>query len=311
MPKPTPDALKPVVIAHRGRTHYQAAITPGFGSNLVSFRADGTELIHYDEALLLKEGKFTGAFNMFPTPCRLANCAYTFEDRRIEQKKRGEPVFIHGLVRDEAFDFEASPSAITSRIAIDPGSPLYEGFPFTCTFRLIHTLSDAGLTVTYQVVNRDTRRIPFGYGIHPYWRLHGPRDGVCLRIPCDQTLESKDLVPTGRTQPVAGTPFDFRTLKPLGSLVPDHVFWKRHAPDTAELALGALGRKIVIAASVEFVHMIVYTTETAPFVCVENLTTSPNGQNLAAGGDNSVANLLAVEPGQTAEGWIRYAVQKI
>ena len=42
---------------------------------------------------------------------------------------------------------------------------------------------------------------------------------------------------------------------------------------------------------------------------MENLTTCPNGQNLAAKGDNSVANVLHADPGQTVEGWVRYSVR--
>ena len=75
MQKPAPDALKPVVIAHRGRTNYSAAVTPGYGANLISLQAAGTEYILYDEALCRSGEKYTVAFNMFPTPCRLANCS--------------------------------------------------------------------------------------------------------------------------------------------------------------------------------------------------------------------------------------------
>jgi aldose 1-epimerase len=311
MQKPAPSALTPVVITHQGRTHYQAAVTPGYGANLISFQADGTEMIYFDEARCRGGNKYTGAFNMFPTPCRLANCSYSFEGRTITQNKRGEQVFIHGLVRDEAFSHTAEASRITSWIDINPASPLYEGFPFTCTFRVIHSLDHAGLTVTFQVVNRDARRLPFGYGIHPYWRIHGSRDEVRLRIPCDRILESKELVPTGNTLPVEGTPLDLRALKPLGSLTPDHVFWQRAPGDSAELSFDVLRKKIVFEASAHFAHMIVYTIPDVPYVCVENLTTCPNGQNVAASGDNSVANLLTAAPGETVEGWVRFSVRPV
>jgi aldose 1-epimerase len=304
------DPYQPVVITHRGRTDYQASVTPGCGANLVSFRADGTEYIHYDETLLKRDGRFTGAFNMFPAPCRLADCAYTFEGRRISQTKRGKPVFIHGLVRDEAFKFKAEPDKITSWIDIDAQSPLYEGFPFTCSFRVIHQVGENGLTVTFQVINKDVRRIPFGYGIHPYWQLHGTRDQVRLRIPCDRMLESKELVPTGNTLPVEGSPFDFRELKPLGNLLPDHVFWKPRWEDPAEIRYDALDKKIIIESDPHFAHMIAYTAAGSKFVCVENLTACPNAQNIvAASGVNTMANLLIAAPGETVEGWVRYSVR--
>lgn len=309
MQKPQPDALKPVQISYTGKTAYQAAITPGFGSNLVSLQADGTEFIYYDEALVRSGEKYTGAFNMFPTPCRLADCTYSYDGRTITQNKRGEKVFIHGLVRDEAFSFTAEPARIVSWIDFNPGTPVYEGFPFACTFKMIHSLDETGLTVTFQVINRDTRRLPFGYGIHPYWRLQGSRDGVLIRVPCDNLLESKDLVPTGGTVPIDGSPFDFRKPKPLGALLPDNIFWKRQPGETAEVQFATLGRKLVIEASDQFPHMIVYTAAGAGYVCVENLTTSPNAQNVIAKAGNAVANVLFAEPGQTVEGWVRYSVR--
>lgn len=302
--------LTPVTLNHRGPVHYQAGIAPGFGANLVSFRADGTEWIHFDREQARTGEKFTGAFNMFPTPCRLANCAYTFDGRRISQTKRGQPVFIHGLVRDEAFAYEAGAAAMTSRLEIGPDSPVYEGFPFVCTLELVHALSDAGLTVTYRVINRDRRRLPFAYGLHPYWRIPGSRDRARIRIPCERTLRLDELVPTGGTDPVAGSPFDFRAPAPLGRLAPDHVYWKRPAGETATLELADQGLRLRISASPEFGHLIVYSTETAPFVCIESLTSSPNAQNLADSAPD-VANLQVVEPGCTAEGWIRYAVERV
>ncbi len=308
MQKPA-DSLNPVVITHRGRTAYQASITPGYGANLTSFQANGTEMIYFDEALCQNGEKYTGAFNMFPTPCRLADCAYAYDGRTITQNKRGEKVFIHGLVRDEAFSFQAEPSRVVSWIDFNPGTPVYEGFPFTCTFKLIHALDDSGLTVTFQVINRDTRRLPFGYGIHPYWRLQGSRDDVLIRVPCDHLLESKDLVPTGGTIPIDGSPLDFRKPKPLGNLLPDNIFWKRQPGETADLQFTKLGRTLTLEASHHFPHVIVYTAAGAEYVCVENLTTSPNGQNLIAKSGNTVANVLVAEPGQTVEGWVRYSVR--
>ena len=57
------------------------------------------------------------------------------------------------------------------------------------------------------------------------------------------------------------------------------------------------GRRLRIEAGDCFPHMIVYAPEGAPFVCVENLTTCPNGPNLLTAGKGDLANVLVGKPG--------------
>jgi len=307
----TNDRLAPETISLQGPFDLRAVVTPGVGANLISFTVDGDELLYWDEAGFLAGETFTGAFTMFPTPCRLDNCAYQFDGRQIVQHKRGEPVFIHGLVRDEMMACRNEGSKVTSWIDITPEHPVYEGFPFACRFSVSHALMPNGLVVSFALENRDSRAIPFGYGIHPFWRLQGPRDTVTVRVPCDAILDLENLVPTGGVTSVAGTALDLRSGRSLDGFFIDNAFWKRNPGDTAELALGAIGKKIVYGASDNFPHMIVYAPEGQPFVCVENLTTCPNAPNLVTAGHGDVATMLVARPGETIAGWISYTIEKL
>jgi aldose 1-epimerase len=308
MENATAGKLNPQTISN-GR--FRVQVLPGLGANLVSFTTDGTELIYWDEKAFLSGELFAGGFTMFPTPCRLDNSSYEFEGRKIVQTKGGEQVFIHGLVRDEVMQFRNEGSRISSWIDITPEHPVYEGFPFLCRFTVIHELSDDSLSVGFKLENKDTRNIPFGYGIHPFWRLQGDRADVTVRIPCDYTLDLENLVPTGGYTPVEGTDLDLRKDKSLQNFYIDNAFWKRNPGDTAVLALKAIGKKIVYEASDNFPHMIVYAPEGQPFVCVENLTTCPNAPNLVSAGKGEVANMLIAPPGDTLEGWIKYTVREM
>jgi len=303
--------LQPQTISRAGRFSLSAKVIPGVGANLISFTVDGVELIYWDEPGFLTGDTFTGAFTMFPTPCRLDNCSYEFEGRKIVQKKGGEQVFIHGLVRDEVMQFENDGSSVTSWIDITPDHPVYEGFPFRCRFSVTHALGEDSLTVSFTLENRDTRNIPFGYGIHPFWRLQGDRKNVTVRVPCDYILDLENLVPTGGVTPVAGTALDLRGGKSLENFFIDNAFWKREPGDSAELTLKAIGKAIVYEAGDNFPHMIVYAPEGKPFVCVENLTTCPNAPNLVTAGHGEVANMLTAAPGQTVEGWIKYTIKAL
>ena len=295
-------------ISHKG---FRVQVLPGEGANLISFTVDGTELIYWDEKGFLSGDTYTGGFNMFPTPCRLDNCTYEFEGRKIVQIKRGEQVFIHGLIRDEIMQFRNEGNRISSWIDITPEHPVYEGFPFQCRFTVVHELGDDSLSVKFKLDNLDTRNIPFGYGIHPFWRLQGDRADVTVRVPCDYILDLENLVPTGGYTPVAGTALDLRQGKSLQDFYIDNAFWKRNPGDSAELTLKAIGKKIVYEASDNFPHMIVYAPEGQPFVCVENLTTCPNAPNLVSPDHvGEVANMLIAPPGKSVEGWIKYTVKE-
>jgi len=72
------------------------------------------------------------------------------------------------------------------------------------------------------------------------------------------------LIPTGGTRSVDGTPLDFRSLRPLGDQTPDHIYWKRHRDATAELYPSGQGVRVVLSASPDFTHMILYAPPDAP-----------------------------------------------
>ena len=311
----TKEQLTRQLITRSGRCELRAEVTPGFGANLVSFNVDGDELIHYDESVMLASGDLTdmnGAFNMFPTPCRLVEAVYEFDGRTIRQAKGGEDASIHGLLRDEPLAFQNDGDRITSSVDITPDHPIYEGFPFACRFELTHALHEAGLYISFKLANRDRRPIPFGYGVHAFWRIGDARKDFAVRLPCDHTLElNEEIIPTGEVLPVEGTDMDLRGGRSMEGVYVDAAFWKRHPGDTSDVTWAARHRKLTIEASDNFPHMIVYAPQGQPFVCVENLTTCPNAPNLVTAGKGEVANMLIAEPGQTVEGWIKYTVESI
>lgn len=312
---------KITLLSKEGSVQATAAVLPRLGANLVSFEADGIEFIHWNEAAFLDEGTFSGGFNMFPTPCRLAGCAYSFEGRRIVQKKNGREIFLHGLLRDEPMESRNGGDSITSWLEVTPSHPVFEGFPFNCRLTITHALEmvelsgsaargeSPSLKVSFLLENMDSVNIPFGFGVHPYWRIHGSRRDVRLRIPCDRVLDQENLVPTGGCYQVTGTGFDLRVPRSLDGLDLDNIFYERRERDTADIEFGALKRKIVISASCELTHMIAYTPQGKPYFCVENLTSSPNAPNLVSAGRGDCAHLLVLPPGGTSKGWIRYSVE--
>jgi galactose mutarotase-like enzyme len=124
-------------------------------------------------------------------------------------------------------------------------------------------------------------------------------------------LEDKDLVPTGGYARAEDAGLDLRSGRSVAGLRADNVYWPRRPRRTAEILLKGAGRRISIGASANFGHMIVYSPPRRRFVCVENLTCSPNAQNLAAAGKTDVAGLTVLRPGDTARGWVRYTLRRV
>jgi len=299
-----PERLESDSSGHR----VEIEVLPRLGANLRSFKVDGRELIYFSRKRLLEDGFHTGCFMMFPTPCRLTGARYTFQGRRIEQTKHGEPVSIHGLIRDETFAVSRFGDRLACTMQIDSGHPAFEGYPFPCTFALEFRLLERGLQIKFDYKNTGTGDAPFGLGLHPFWRIPGSRNDVSIQVPCRKALELVDLIPTGQVTPVDGTTLDLRSFRNLSELDIDNAFWDRDMTSDQAIRYTDLGIQLTLQSSEIFEHMIAYTTPAEPFVCLENLTCCPDAPNVYAKGFKDVSGLKIVPPGQSLEGWVRYTL---
>lgn len=309
----TRDDLQPQTVEARieGR-QLSLSILPRMGANLVSFQVDGREFLHFDADRMLADPEaMTGAFQMFPTPCRLTGSKYTFGGREILQRKHGQDVFIHGLVRDEPFESCVSDASIVSQLEITPSHPVYEGFPFPGRLTTTHRLLPNGMELSFAFENRGDAPAPVGYGLHPFWRIPGKRRDVMVKIPTDNITELVDLIPTGRLLPVASTEYDWREWRSLEGVEIDAVFYPKPAEATAGIRFLDEGIQLTLQASPNLRHMICYAPAGQPFVCLENLTCTPDDPNLYAAGFEEVSGMAIVPPGEVWSGWIRYEVGEI
>ncbi|MEU3449173.1 aldose epimerase family protein [Streptomyces thermolilacinus] len=94
------------------------------------------------------------------------------------------------------------------------------GFPGTLRVRVVYTLTGGGdWRIDYQAVT--DRPTVVNLTSHVYWNLGGESAGPVhdheLSLAGSHiTPVDAELIPTGGTAPVAGTPFDFRTARPIG-----------------------------------------------------------------------------------------------
>ena len=306
-----PEILQAAIAGHTTRI----AVLPRMGANLISFQVDGREFIHFDAERVLAQGsQMTGCFHMFPTPCALDRGRYVFQGREVVQRKRGEVINNHGLLRDETFAIRKTDTELVAWLEWDEGSAVYEGFPWPGRVEIRYRLMGRGLEVMFRFENRGVSPAPVGYGVHPFWQFTCDRADVLVKVPAEYRLALDNYVdqnPTGELIPVEGTKYDLRDYRPLTDLFIDDVFWPRPEGECAGVIFPKEGLKVRIEASSNMRHLVCYSPEGRPFVCIENLTSAPDAQNLYAKGFEELSGLTIVEPGGWIEAWVRWRVEGV
>ena len=155
---------------------------------------------------------------------RIAGGQFTIDGRTYFLAKNNGPNALHG--GNLGFDkvvWEATPvsddeqSQLVLRYMSRDGE---EGYPGNLQVQVTYTLTAANQIVVDYLATTD-QTTPVNLTQHTYFNLRGEGSGDILGhelmlnaatyTPVDETL-----IPTGDLAPVAGTPFDFQTAKPIG-----------------------------------------------------------------------------------------------
>ncbi|HLL76102.1 MAG TPA: aldose 1-epimerase [Pyrinomonadaceae bacterium] len=277
-----------------------AEIAPSLGNNCFSFRTAAPLLEEVSFADFLSKPTSYGIPVLFPFPNRIRDGRFTFE---------GETFTVdpprHGFIRDKPWrvvSHGASDEAgawLTSGFdAADYPDQILRQFPFPFRIEITHSLKEGRLTIEATARNSGQRRMPVGFGIHPYFRR--PDRGL-LTVPAAARWELSDSLPTGRIGTVEGD-YDLREGKSLDGLTLDDIYTSVEA-DADGLARCMIvdeegGTETVVEFSAERMpHVVVYTPP-APrrSVCVEPNSCPTDAFNLQAKGiESDVISLGAGE----------------
>ena len=155
---------------------------------------------------------------------RIANGKFELNGKTYRLPKNNAPNTLHG--GPKAFNtkvWNATPKKGEDSVALeltytDPDG--YNGFPGTVKTRVKYELTkDNALRIEYRATTDEPTVINLTN--HTYFNLAGEGSGdvydQLLKINADSyTPTDETLIPTGRIAPVGDTPFDFRTMKPIG-----------------------------------------------------------------------------------------------
>jgi aldose 1-epimerase len=296
------------------RRPLEARVAPHAGANLYWLSAGGEQLLEQPPSLAELATSPAGMPIMYPTPNRVRDSAFVFDGQRYYFEPNSGPNFIHGLVRRRPWQL-GDPVAGSTRAEVaawidwDELQPDFACFPVVHRLTVKYTLRAGRLTIAFRVANRGRGRLPFGFGVHPWFRVPGGREGVLVRVPAPMRMEAEDKLPTGRTLPVDDTPFDLRRPTALSELDLDDVYLGLGPRTVSWFEWRDRGLRVSLRASAIFTHLVVYTPPGRPVFCIENQTCSTDAHNLHARGLRRQAHLLVVGPGRSAGGSIEWRVR--
>ena len=300
---------------HIDNTHktLSARITPEGGSNMFSLLAGGQELIDAPDDLNELYKRRRGNPILYPTPNRVRNSVYTFMGDSLKMSFPGETRshYLHGLVWDDAWEFdepEIRPDAVVFKTwyIFDENNPRFPAFPFRNTLRVEYSLMSDRMCISYEVENHDTKSLGFGFGLHPFWKVIGNRDETRIQVALPFHMEAtKDLLPTGKLEPVKDTKWSLLEPTPISKLRLDDVYFGATPETPVRVIYDAIGLEILQEATADFTHIVVYTPNT-DFLCVENQTCSTDAHNLFSKGFKKESHLQIVKPGEKTGGSVNY-----
>ncbi len=236
---------------------------------------------------------------LIPWPNRLAGGTYQY-DGVSEQLALTEPAHsnaIHGLVRWASWSIGGRTS---DRVVMEHTIHPQPGYPFTLGLQVEYALSDQGLSVRTTAENLGVNRCPYGCGQHPYLTLGTKVDGLTLTAPGRRvTVSDERGLPIG-TEPVAGTDFDFRAGRTIGTTKLDNDFsdLERDADGLARVQLrDPDGAAVTLWADASYRYLMLFTGDSRPDVNRRSIAVEP--MTCPANAFRTGESLVTLDPGES------------
>jgi aldose 1-epimerase len=160
---------------------------------------------------------------------RIANARFTLHGKSYSLTKNDGSNSLHGgigfdkrLWKAKAFEDKSGPGVVFTYVSADGE----EGYPGQMTVHVRYQMrNDNNLSIEYDA--KTSKPTPVNLTNHTYFNLSADTNKTILdeklTINADTiTPVNATLIPTGKLQPVAGTPFDFRKATAIGKHINDN-----------------------------------------------------------------------------------------
>jgi aldose 1-epimerase len=273
-----------------------ATVAPALGFNCYEFVAGLPVLEEVAFETFAAKPTSYGIPIMFPFPNRIRDGRFTFRGRTFTVDPPR-----HGMVRDKRWRVvdsgatEESGAWVRGRFeAADAGDVVLSQFPFPFGIDVTYRLKGRALGMEVDVANHAEDDMPYGFGIHPYFRRP---DAGTLTVPATSLWELDESMPTGRIVSADGCR-DLRHAADVSALSLDDVYTALETSDDGSVRCELVDGESGAVTAIEFLaatfpHVVVYTApEPRRAICVEPQTCPTDAFNLAARGIASDVRVL-------------------
>lgn len=245
---------------------------------------------------------------LFPYPNRVAGGKYAFGGREYRLPVTLGPNAIHGFAMDAAWDAaagveEGAGAKVSGRYQISKNSPEAAGmWPTDAVMEVTYTLSGRTLTMDVEILNPTARELPYGFGIHPYFRLPMDPGGDNRRtrviLPATKRWVLEEFLPTGEVRALTAEE-DFRGAgRPMAGLKQDDVYTgleldAESGEYVCRLVDEAVGAEFRLSFDKSFRELVVYTpVADGRVISLEPYTQTTDAINLQARGVDAGLRVL-------------------
>jgi aldose 1-epimerase len=292
-----------VFTLHDDTSGAMASVLPSYGFNLFDLRLPLSGEVRpvivagEDFAENPKGGAGNGTPILFPYPNRIAGASFAFKGHRFQLPTNNGPNSIHGFAVDAPWDViehnaTAAEAYIIGRYQISHNSPqMVSHWPTDAALQVRYGLAGRRLTMRITISNPTAEELPYGFGIHPYFRLPFSQGGDLARtrvtLPATRFWVLESFLPTGETHPIDPR-LDFRAGQPMSNLKLDDVLTGlEYTEDRCLCRLADLEKKAEFQLGFDrgFRELVVYTPPGRPgVISLEPYTQTTDAINLQARG---------------------------
>jgi aldose 1-epimerase len=293
-------AGRDVLHLHDDASGASASVVPSLGFNLFDLRLPAAgaarPILASAPDFVANPVKPTrnGTPVLFPFPNRVRDARYTFGGKDYQLPVNSAPNAIHGFATVAAWDVtehkaDDAGARVTGRFQISKQAPdKLPHWPADAVLEMRYTLAGRRLTLDVTVANPTAEDLPFGFGIHPYFRLPfggGDPARTSVVLPAAEYWPLKDSLPTGQRLPVDDR-LDFRDGRPMPGLKLDDVLTGLPRDGgVCRLVDQALGAEFRIEFDRHFRELVVFTPPWfEDVIAVEPYTQATDAINLATKG---------------------------
>lgn len=237
------------------------------------------------------------SFIMLPWCNRIRDGILRFEGQQWQLQTAPEDgTARHGDVRSRVWQVD---EADNTRISLSFDSAQHENvnFPFRFSARAEYRLEDERFIWRLTLKNEDARRMPGGFGCHPYFVR---TDDVEVLIPCDSQFKLVDYLAVSAPEPIEPR-VDFRRMRPLAGGEFNDLLTHRREGEPVRMHYPRWNLSLEMSADPVFRHILIYTPPGNPSFAVEPQSNANDGFTLAERGIPDTG-VFALEPGQSISG---------